>query len=212
MSAETMPTETVQDIQGLDVKDIKLRPLAELVPYDKNPRRIPQDAIDAVAKSLELYGWQQPIVVDKDSVIVVGHTRRLAALQLGMVEVPVMVSNLPEDKLREYRLVDNRTGEMSSWDHSALVMELREFESGLLEQFFPEIDLEVNLVTAATGPSEQELKMAEEKVGSVKDAAETSLHTTGVTCPSCEGHFTVRTRSLPGMDNRTIEELMDGES
>ena len=209
MSTETVP-QTHVEIQGLDPKDIKLLPVGDLVPYDKNPRRIPQDAIDGVAKSLELYGWQQPIIVDKDMVIVVGHTRRLAALQLGLSEVPVMVSTLPEEKLREYRLVDNRTGEMSSWDHNALVMELREFENSLLEQFFPEIDLEVNLVTGATGPSEAELKFAEDKVSKVKDASETGLHTTGVTCPSCSGHFTVRTRSLPGMDSRTIEEMIGG--
>lgn len=206
MSIEVEPQEPVV-IQGLDPKDIRSTPIGDLIPYDKNPRRIPQDAIDGVAKSIELYGWQQPIVVDKDMVIVVGHTRRLAALQLGMTEVPVMVSNLPPEKLREYRLVDNRTGEMSSWDHNALVMELREFESSLLEQFFPEIDLEVNLVTSASGPTEQELKWAEEKASTVKQASDASQHTTGVTCPSCDGHFVVRTRSLPGMDNRTIEEM-----
>ncbi|QNJ55893.1 ParB-like nuclease domain protein [Microbacterium phage Rasputia] len=190
----------------------KVVPIEALIPYENNPRRIPQDAIDAVALSIQTYGWQQPIVVDKDNVIVVGHTRRLAAQQLGIAEVPVLVSTLPEEKLKEYRLVDNRTGEMSGWDHNALVMELREFESSLLEAYFPDIDLEASMITSATGPSDAELKWAQEKTETVKGAAESSLHTTGVTCPSCAGHFTVRTRSLPGMDNKTVEEIAGGEA
>ncbi|QGZ16651.1 ParB-like nuclease domain protein [Microbacterium phage Dewdrop] len=186
-------------------------PIDAIQPYENNPRRIGQDAIDAVATSLQLFGWQQPIVVDKDNVIVVGHTRRLAALQLGMDEVPILVTNLPEEKIKEYRLVDNRTGEMSGWDHNALVMELREFEESLLQAFFPEIDLEASIVASATGPSDAELKWAEEKTSTVKGPDETSLHTTGVTCPSCESHFSVRTRTLPGMDAKTVEEIAGGE-
>lgn len=197
---------------GLGNDDLRTVPIEDLIPYENNPRRIPQDAIDAVATSIERYGWRQPIVVDKDMVIVVGHTRRLAAMKLGLTEVPVFVSNLPAAKIAEYRLVDNRTGEMSGWDHNALVMELREFETSLLEQFFPEIDMEIALVTAATAPSEQELKWAEEKIGGVKEAAAASNHTTGVTCPSCAHHFNVKTRSLPGMDAKTIEEIPGGES
>lgn len=192
--------------------DYQVVPIDSITPYENNPRRIPQDAIDAVATSIQLYGWQQPIVVDKDMVIVVGHTRRLAAQQLGFTEVPILVSSLPEEKIKEYRLVDNRTGEMSGWDHNALVMELREFEDSLLVQFFPEIDVEAALVTSSTGPSEQELKWAEEKTSTVKQASDASQHTTGVTCPSCEAHFSVRTRSLPGMDNKTVEEIAGGEA
>lgn len=192
--------------------DYQVVPIETLIPYENNPRRIPQDAIDAVATSIQLYGWQQPIVVDKDNVIVVGHTRRLAAMSLGMTEVPILVSNLPEEKLKEYRLVDNRTGEMSGWDHNALVMELREFDDSLLQAFFPDIDLEASMIASATGPSDAELKWAEEKTGTVKQAADSSLHTTGVTCPSCEAHFSVRTRSLPGMDTKTVEEIAGGEA
>ena len=204
-----MSEEAVQ-IDGLQRDAIRMVPITSLVPYENNPRRIPQDAIDAVAESLRRYGWQQPIVVDKEMVIVVGHTRRLAALSLGMTEVPIHVTDLPPEKIKEYRLVDNRTGEMSSWDHNNLVMELREFEHSLLDTFFPEIDIEVSLVSSATGPSEQELKWAEEKANTVKQASDASQHTTEVTCPSCSGHFHVKTRSLPGMDEKTIEEIPDG--
>src|SRR6186713_1677236 len=136
-------------------------PIGAVLPYGNNPRNIPDTAINAVARSLEEFGWQQPIVVDKDMVIVVGHTRRLAAMKLGMTEVPVYITDLPEEKAREYRLVDNRTSEMSSWDHDALVIELREFDDALLQDFFPEIDLEVEFSEASAVPSTQELEWAE---------------------------------------------------
>jgi hypothetical protein len=197
-------------VPGL-VGELKFVPIETLVPYENNPRSIPQDAIDAVAESIKRYGWQQPIVVDEEMVIVVGHTRRQAALSLGLTSVPIHVTKLPAEKIREYRLVDNRTGEMSSWDHDSLVMELREFDNDLLQVFFPEIDLESNLIANATGPTEQEMKWAEEKAGNVKGASDASMHTTDVTCPSCEGHFKVKTRSLPGMDTKTIEDMADGD-
>ena len=68
---------------------IEIRPLSEIFPFEKNARKIPQRAIDKVAASMLEYGWQQPIGVDKHGVIIVGHVRRLAALQLGWTEAPV---------------------------------------------------------------------------------------------------------------------------
>ena len=195
-----------------DVRQVAvvMRPLDQVKPYDNNPRRIPQDAIDAVATSIQMFGWQQPIVVDSEGVIVVGHTRRLAALQLGLTEVPVYVTDLSPEKVKEYRLVDNRTSELSGWDHNALVIELREFEQGLLDMFFADVNLEIEQVTAATSPTDNEMSWAEEKVGSVKGATDESLHTTEVVCPACFHTFAVRTRSLPGMDQNGMEELLSG--
>jgi hypothetical protein len=192
------------------VIDIVSVPIEQIKPYPNNPRRIPADAVAAVAKSLQLYGWQQPIVVDKDRVIIVGHTRREAALSLGYTHVPIYVSDLSEEKAREYRLVDNRTSEFGGWDHQALVLELREFEAELLESFFPEIDLEIASVRAATAPSEEELSWAANKVNRVTAASEESQHLTEVVCPSCFHTFQVRTRSLPGMDRGAVEELLSG--
>jgi len=62
------------------------------IPYARNPRKIPEAAVDKVAASIKAFGWRQPIVVDKDGVIVVGHTRLLAAIKLGFSEVPVHVA------------------------------------------------------------------------------------------------------------------------
>ena len=81
---------------------IEIRPLHEIFPYPQNARKIPQSAIDKVMASLKEYGWQQPIVVDKNGVIVVGHTRRLAALQLGWHEAPVTVFEGSEAQARQY--------------------------------------------------------------------------------------------------------------
>ena len=98
-------------------------------PYPGNPR-INQSTIDAVAKSIKELGWRQPIVVDADGVIVVGHTRRLAAIQLGEAQVPVTVmrDKTPE-QIRAYRLLDNRSHENSLWDEQALAKELSELSA-----------------------------------------------------------------------------------
>jgi hypothetical protein len=174
----------------------------EIQPYWRNPRRIPQEAIDAVKESLERYGYQQPIVVDEQNVIIVGHTRHLAMKELGVEQVEVYRANLPEEKAKEFRLIDNRIGELGQWDHAALVIELREMEEGLLERFFPDIDLEVALirdeqVTAA------DVEEATQKALSVKEAL--PMMTTSVECPSCYGLFEVRTESLPGLSRDDLK-------
>src|ERR1035437_3352802 len=106
---------------------IEIRPLDQISPYEKNARKIPQRAIDKVAASLEEYGWQQPIVVDKNGVIVVGHVRRLGALQLGWTEAPVHVAdNLTPAQIRAYRLMDNRSHQEADWDLDLLAPEIAE--------------------------------------------------------------------------------------
>jgi DNA modification methylase len=110
--------------------NIEVWPLARIQPCEKNARKIPQRAIDKVAASLQEYGWQQPIVVDKHGVIVVGHVRRLAALQLGWTEAPVHIAdNLTPAQIRAYRLMDNRSHEETDWDLGLLLPELTEIGS-----------------------------------------------------------------------------------
>lgn len=103
-------------VQSMSITDIK--------PYPKNPRD--NDAgVDAVANSIKEFGWQQPIVVDKDKVIIVGHTRYKAAKKLGMDKVPVVVADgLSPEQVKAYRLADNKTGELTDWDMSLLDDEL----------------------------------------------------------------------------------------
>jgi hypothetical protein len=109
---------------------IEIRPLSEISPYEKNARKIPQRAIDKVAASLEAFGWQQPIVVDKHGVIIVGHVRRLAALQLGWTEAPVHIADkLTPAQIRAYRLMDNRSNAEATFDLDLLGPELAELSA-----------------------------------------------------------------------------------
>lgn len=95
-----------------------------ILPYDKNPRNNTK-SVEVVCRSITEYGWQQPIVVDKDLIIIVGHTRHQAAQQLGLTEVPVLIAdNLSEEQARAYRIMDNRSGEFSDWDNTLLIDEL----------------------------------------------------------------------------------------
>jgi DNA modification methylase len=112
-------------------------PTPRPIPYARNARVCPKSAISKVATSIREYGFRQPIVVDADGVIIAGHTRLLAAKQLGLPSVPVHVaSELSPAQVRAYRLADNRSAEETSWDPELLPLELQ----GLLEL---EYDLEL---------------------------------------------------------------------
>lgn len=185
----------------------KTMAVADIKPYWRNPRRIPEEAVAAVAKSIADYGYQQPIIVDADDVVIVGHTRLQALKRLGITEVPVYVSMLPPDKAKEYRLIDNRTSEMSSWDHTALVMELREWEQSLLTAYFPEIDLEIDQINGALGSvTQSEVDDATKKVLAVHNPG--PMMTTQIVCPACFHTFEVRTDSLPGLSRLDLDELV----
>jgi len=104
--------------------EVLTKNIDDLVPYFQNPRIIPEEAIRQVASSLEMHGFKQPIVIDKKNVIVVGHTRVLAAKQIGYQEVPCVIYEGDKDKIDAYRIADNKTGEFTSWEESFLDEEL----------------------------------------------------------------------------------------
>lgn len=107
---------------------IQLRNLDDVHPYDQNPR-LNDQAVEAVAKSLQEFGFRQPIVVDSDDVIVVGHTRWKAARKLGLEQVPVHVANdLTPEQARAYRIADNQTASIADWDLELLPLELVELK------------------------------------------------------------------------------------
>ncbi len=109
--------------------NVRLVPIGQVTPYPGNPRKNDQ-AVDKVAASIKEFGFQQPIVVDRDMVVVVGHTRLKAALSLGLAEVPVHVAeNLSPEQCRAYRLMDNRSNEDAEWDMDRLAEELRGLEA-----------------------------------------------------------------------------------
>ena len=100
------------------------RLVQEIIPYENNPRNN-DEAVDKVAESIREFGFQQPIVIDKDGVVIVGHTRLKAAKKLGLETVPVvMADNLTDEQAKAYRLADNKTNEFAEWDIDALDIEL----------------------------------------------------------------------------------------
>jgi DNA modification methylase len=107
---------------------IELVDIARVIPYARNPRHN-QAAIAKVAASIQEFGFRQPIVVDADYVVIVGHTRLLAAQQLGIAKVPVHVAEgLTEAQVKAYRIADNRTHEEAEWDKELLAIELGELD------------------------------------------------------------------------------------
>src|SRR3984957_6162820 len=103
---------------------IDMRKLSEIKPYENNPR-LNDAAVEAVAASIKEFGFRQPIVVDEEGVIIVGHTRYKAALKLGLEEVPIHVAvGLSPEQATAYRLADNRTAAIASWDEDKLPLEL----------------------------------------------------------------------------------------
>lgn len=111
---------------------IEQRPIEEVRPYPNNPRNN-KKAVAAVAASIKEFGFKVPIVVDTAGVIITGHTRREAAISLGMKSVPVIVADdLTEAQIRAFRLADNKVSEFSEWDEDALAEELAQLDEAAL--------------------------------------------------------------------------------
>lgn len=102
--------------------------IADLVPYERNPRNN-DNAVDAVAKSIKTFGFKIPIVIDKDNVVVCGHTRLKAAKKLKLKTAPCIVADdLTEEQIKAFRLADNKVGEIATWNDELLSLELQELE------------------------------------------------------------------------------------
>src|ERR1700692_4141631 len=114
------------------MNDLEVRwwPIDKLIPYARNSRKIPERAIDKVAASIKEFGWRQAIVVDKDGVVICGHTRLLASKKLGLKEVPVHVADhLTPAQGKAHRLMDTRPPHESSFDLDLLGPELEDLQS-----------------------------------------------------------------------------------
>lgn len=110
---------------------VEFWPVDKVVPYARNPRIAPAEAVAKVAASLKEFGWRQPIVVDAEGVIIAGHTRLLAAQRLGLERVPVHIAtDLSDAQVKAYRLADNRVAQETTWDYEMLNIELEDL-SGL---------------------------------------------------------------------------------
>ena len=156
------------------------RNIGEIVPYDNNPRDN-SEAIEKVAESIREFGWQQPIVVDKDDVIMVGHTRYEAAKLLGMTTVPVVVAdNLTPEQVKAYRLADNKVAEYSSWDFKKLQSELEGIGDIDMSSFgFDDYDIDIDSLFKRVDSSDNN-----------SDGEDDSDDNDDVlTCPACGARF-----------------------
>ena len=123
--------------------NVKMMPIGDVVPYEKNPR-LNDQAVDAVASSIREFGFKVPIVVDGKGVVVSGHTRLKAAKTLGLDEVPVIVADdLDDTKIKAFRLADNKVAELADWDESLLIKELEELDD--LNYDMGQFDFELDL-------------------------------------------------------------------
>lgn len=144
----------------MEVRNISVK---DLIPYDRNTKKHDKTQINNVAESIKQYGFVQPIVIDKDNVVVIGHCRLLAAKQLKMKEVPcVCVEDLTEEQVKALRIVDNKSNE-SEWDFDILPDELaaldlsnfsfdfgidvEEEETEIVEDEAPEVDEDAEPIT-----------------------------------------------------------------
>jgi len=107
---------------------VELWNIEDIKPYPQNPRKN-DHAVEAVVKSIREFGFQQPLVLDKHGLIIVGDTRYKAARKLGLKQVPAHVATeLTPEQIKAYRIADNKTAEIADWDHDRLVQELAELE------------------------------------------------------------------------------------
>lgn len=105
------------EIQEINIDEIK--------PYKNNPREISTEAVEKVKNSISEYGNNQPIVIDQDNVIVVGHTRYKALKSLGKKTAFVIKKEFPKNKAIAYRIMDNRSSEESKWSNKLLKEEIK---------------------------------------------------------------------------------------
>ena len=119
---------------------IKMK-VEELIPYINNPRNN-ENAVDKVASSITEFGFKNPIVIDKNNIVINGHTRLLASKKLGLKEVPVIVADdLTEAQVKAFRIADNKTSEYAEWNEELLKLELEQLE----DMNFSMSDFDLNL-------------------------------------------------------------------
>lgn len=152
-------------------------PVDDLIPYENNPR-LNDEAVDAVAASIREFGFKVPIVVDKNNVIVCGHTRMKAAVLLGLDTVPaIRADDLTDEQVKAFRLADNKTAELADWDFDALSKELQGLSIDMADFGFAE-DTEIGFNENALN----ELFM---------DAPESEKKPKTVKCPHCGEEFEI---------------------
>lgn len=142
------------------MKEIKYISVSDIIPYENNPRKN-EEAAKKAAESIKRFGFNVPILLDQNNVIIAGHTRYKAAIELGLEEAPCIILDLDEKLARQYRIIDNKTSDLSSWDYEKLTYEM---------DSIPEIDFSVFGLN-----NEEEDEEGEGITGSLDDGVELDL-------------------------------------
>lgn len=145
------------------LRDYRLLPLADLVPYARNARTHSREQVDQIVASIREFGWTNPELVDAAGGIVAGHGRVLAAQRMGMAEVPCLVlDDLTDAQRRAYVLADNRLALNAGWDEQMLARELAALDESDFELSLTGFaQAEIDRLTAAAPPSQARLRAAE---------------------------------------------------
>lgn len=153
--------------------EVKYIEVGLLKAYENNPRNN-EIAVEVVANSIKEFGFKVPIIIDRNYVIVVGHTRLLAAKEIGMDKVPCIIANdLTGEQIKAFRLADNKVGELASWDYEKLQEELREIQTIDMSEFEFELLSEIEL---------DDFFEEDEKEEKEKEPKQ-------IQCPNCEKWF-----------------------
>lgn len=177
-------------MKNMNIEYIKTK---DIIPYDNNPRNN-DEAVKYVANSIKEFGFKVPIVITEDKVIVAGHTRLKASLELGLEEVPCIIANdLTEEQIKAFRLADNKTGELSMWSWSKLEDEMKGLAEFDMTAFgFTDFDFDIDKFFDDT-----------EDTKDTKDG-ETDEHEAGspdeiignVVCPNCNTNVDVKGKDI----------------
>lgn len=145
----------------MEVTELKI---SDIKPYPKNAKEHPKKQIERIAASIREFGFNQPLVIDKANVIIVGHGRYYAAVSLGMEVVPVVVADLPEEKAKAYRLADNKLNE-SDWEMELVVEELKSLSLQMID--LTGFDANLTLETKEDKPDLSKIGKLKSKIGDI---------------------------------------------
>lgn len=173
---------------------IIMRDIMEIKPYIRNPRKNSK-TIDMLVEIIPQVGFNVPIIIDKDGIIVKGHSRFAAALRLGMTEIPCIVSQNSDELNKLDRIADNRIAEFSKWDSSMLEFELDALTLpfDMLEFDFSHADeTEVNFLDESDDVTEAQIQKAVDKLDDMKATYQYAR----ITCEKCGHEQYVREKDL----------------
>jgi len=189
---------------------LETKNLNEIKPYWRNPR-ITDEAVKAVKSSISSFGFNQPLIIDAENVIIAGHVRYRALRELGFTDADCVVVDMPPSLAKQYRIADNKTAEIAVWDVGKLTLELREIgDLTSMIGYFPGGELEALMngaVMESYGPvTAEDLSRRETALsGTMTDRAGASTtRYAPVTCPECGHDFNINAEEFLAESARTV--------